>query len=606
MLNAKQVIFILLIVIFLTYFISGFVIFFLNGYGPIEIIDNYSIGFTLTAFLENYPQRYLSLGIAAAISLFIAIAFIALARPKQSLHGNARFASFGEIKNKMNLLGDQGLIIGKLNNKFLRFDAPEFISLGAPTRSGKGVSVVIPNLLEWDESAVVLDIKKECFDITSKYRKDILKQQVYLFNPFEEETHCYNPLSYISMYDTINRDNDLMDFANMLYPLIGSDTTVFFNQHAQNLFIGLCYLYHDLSSTQLGQEFLKENSLELEFSMYGILTLSQGFSLKSEEFGDDAADEISGFDTTIDYLIFLNLLSSDTIERLKSYLDIASANTKSGVESSFAAPLLIYRNKTIRNATIRSDFDFNDLRKKRITIYLGITPDKLAMARPILNIFFAQLIAINTKVLPQKDKSLNYKCLLLMDEFSAPGTINILQKSVSYMAGYGLKMLTIFQSTSQLENHPPEGYGKEGAKTLLQNHAIKIWYAPDDEDVAESLSRRLGYITFKSTSKSHSSSSGFGRASQGRNESDQKRALMLPQELLELPFDKQLITKANHKPILCNKVMYYKDPYFINKLKKVSKALRKGGNKPTKQDLENAIFDNELNIFIPSQRSTNG
>lgn len=606
MLNTKQIIFILLGIVFLTYFIAGAIIFLLNGYGLMDIIDNYSIGFTATAFLENYPGRFLSLGIAVGISSIITFGLMLLTRPKKSLHGDARFASYGEIKNKMNLLGEQGLIIGKLNNKFLRFDAPEFISLGAPTRSGKGISIVIPNLLEWSESAVVMDIKKECFDITSKYRKDILKQEVYLFNPFESETHCYNPLSYIDMFDTINRDNDLMDFANMLYPLIGNDTTVFFNQHAQNLFIGLCYLYHDMTSTKEGQDFLKEHSINIEFSMYGILTLSQGFSISDEGALGDDDSAISGFDTTIEYLIFLELLSNDTIERLKSYLDIASANTKSGVESSFAAPLLIYRNKTIRNATIRSDFDFNDLRKKKMTIYIGITPDKLAMARPILNIFFAQLIATNTKILPQKDRSMKYKCLLLLDEFTAAGTINILQKSVSYMAGYGLKMLTIFQSTSQLENQPPDGYGKEGAKTLLQNHAIKIWFAPDDEDVAESLSRRLGYTTVKSTSKSHNAPSGFGRSSQGRSESEQKRALMLPQELLELPYEQQLITKANHKPIKCKKIMYYKDPYFIAKLKKVSPSLKKVGNIPKKQELENAILNNELNIFIPLQRSING
>ncbi|MFA5428450.1 MAG: type IV secretory system conjugative DNA transfer family protein, partial [Sulfurimonas sp.] len=386
--DKKQIIFIVFVFIFLTYFVTGFLVFLYNGYGLMDVLQNYSLGFTYTALVNKYPKLYESLSISAATSTILALGLVVLARPQQSLYGDARFASFGEVKNKIGLLGEAGLIVGKIKNKFLRFDSLEFVSLGAPTRSGKGVSIVIPNLLEWKNSVVVLDIKKECFDITSKYRKDILKQEVYLFDPFNIETHCYNPLSYIDMKNENTRDNDLLDFVNLLYPLIGSDTSIFFNLHAQNLFIGLCYLYNDLTSTKKGRSFLKEHDLNVEFTMYGILTLSQGFKIAVNSFEhDDASEdnEINGFDDTIEYLIFLDILSKNTKERLKSYMNIASANTKSGVESSFSAPLFIYRGNTIRKATKKSDFDFNDLRKKKMTIYLGISPDKLAQAQPILN-----------------------------------------------------------------------------------------------------------------------------------------------------------------------------------------------------------------------------
>ena len=92
------------------------------------------------------------------------------------------------------------------------------MALGAPTRSGKGVGIVIPNLLHWEESAVVQDIKQECFDYTSKYRKEKLGQEVYLFNPFSARTHRYNPFTYIDMLDDEKADSQLMDLANIIYP----------------------------------------------------------------------------------------------------------------------------------------------------------------------------------------------------------------------------------------------------------------------------------------------------------------------------------------------------------------------------------------------------
>ncbi|OCR84553.1 type IV secretory system conjugative DNA transfer family protein, partial [Campylobacter fetus] len=144
----------------------------------------------------------------------------------------------------------------------------------------------------------------------------------------------------------------------------------------------------------------------------------------------------------------------------------------------FNAPLTPFEGETLRLTTKTSDFDLRDLRKKKTTIYIGITPDQLTNAKFILNIFWSQLILLNTKELPQKNKDLKYSCLLVMDEFTAPGQIPILQTAISFIAGFNLRLLMIYQSLSQLETPAPLGYGKEGAKTLLTNHACQIFYAP--------------------------------------------------------------------------------------------------------------------------------
>ena len=125
-----------------------------------------------------------------------------------------------------------------------------------------------------------------------------------------------------------------------------------------------------------------------------------------------------------------------------------------------------------------------------------------------------------------------------MDEFTAPGRIQILQTAISFIAGYWLRFLMIYQSNSQLETPPPLGYGKEGAKTLLTNHACQIFYAPREQEDAEAISRILGNTTFKTTSRSINSG---GNGGGSRSISEASRALMLPQELREMPFEKELI-----------------------------------------------------------------
>lgn len=603
--SKKTIIFFLLSVTFFTYLTSGLLIFFLNGLFNLnlfnQIAEHYNLLFTYKAVIRGYPKVWESIFYCWSFWSVIIGFFMYFDGGKKSLHGEARFANKKEIE-KMGLLQDKGLVVGKLESgELLKWKSNEFLALGAPTRSGKGVGIVIPNLMEWEESCVVLDIKQECFDFSSKYRKDILGQEVYLFNPFDFRTHRYNPLTYIDLENETTRDNDLLDFVNLLYPTDGDATTVFFNQLAQNLFIGLAYLYKDLALTENGKAFLEENNLNIEWSMCGLLNLSAGFdlSIPSEEEEEDT--RITGLDDTFEYLEHLELVSQGTKEKLNSYFTIDSQNTKSGVMSSFNAPLMIYRNQPITTATATSDFDLRDLRKKKMTIFIGITPDKLAIARPILNIFFSQLLSVNTKELPQKNPDLKYTCLLLLDEFTSIGNMPILKKGVSYIAGYHLRILMIFQALSQLEANAPDGYGKDGANTLLQNMGVKLYYTPNEFEEAQKISKRLGDTTFKAISKSYNHGKMFEAGSSSHSVSEQRRALMLPQELMELPQSKALLMMNYQKPILCNKAFYYNDEYFISKFREISPYMRSIKN-PTHKDWEKMLQLNETNINIPIQK----
>jgi len=199
-----------------------------------------------------------------------------------------------------------------------------------------------------------------------------------------------------------------------------------------------------------------------------------------------------------------------------------------------------------------------DVRKKRMTIYIGIQPNKLAESRLIVNLFFSQLINQNTKELPQNNKALKHQCLLLMDEFTSIGKVDIISSAVSYMAGYNIRLLPIIQSVAQLD----ATYGREVARTLITNHALQIVYAPREQQDANDYSEMLGYTTVRKENVTR----GKG-GDRSRSESEERRALMLPQELKAMGADKEVfLYEGIPHPVMCEKIRYYKDSYFTSRL----------------------------------------
>lgn len=458
-------------------------------------------------------------------------------RPREpALHGQARFASVAEVARQGLLApaGD-GIVVGRMKGKLLRLSGQQFVILAAPTRSGKGVGVVIPNMLDYQQSIVVLDIKQENFTLTSGWRH-AQGQEVYLFNPFAEDrrSHRWNPLSYISQ-DHALRINDLQGLAMMLYPDVGGENA-FWVGLARNAFIGFAlYLFEDHDDAAAHGEPPPRPSLG------GVYRLASG--------GDDDARE---FVRVLAAQPFLSLEARSALSALGS----REEKTFSSIMSTMMEPLNAWISPILDAATSADDFSLADVRRKRMTIYLGVQPNKLAQSRLIINLFFSQLINENTRELPQQNPALKHQCLLLMDEFTALGKVGIIGNAVSYMAGYNLRLLPIIQSISQLNSV----YGKEDARTIITNHALQIVYAPREQHDANEYSEMLGYRTVRKRSRSRGRESSY-------SESDERRALMLPQELKELGFDREILFYERIAgPILCEKIRYYEDPYFRARL----------------------------------------
>ena len=226
-------------------------------------------------------------------------------------------------------------------------------------------------------------------------------------------------------------------------------------------------------------------------------------------------------------------------------------------------PLGIFLDPVVEAATSGDDFRLDDIRRTRMTVYIGINPTETATFSRLTNLFFSQLVQVNVaqglpenNIDPDTGKStLPHQCLLLMDEFPALGNIPAIQEGVSYVAGYGLRLMIIAQSPAQIE----AVYGRENARTFFTNFAARVLFTPRDQTEAEEYSKILGNETVKSKSVSKSSGKGSSRST---NTSDQRRALMYDSEIKQMPMYKCILDLASSRPIYADKIRYYEDPAF--------------------------------------------
>lgn len=462
---------------------------------------------------------------------------------KASTHGDARFASPAEIAHHGFFdESANSIVVGKLGSRLLRLPGQQFVMLAAPTRSGKGVGVVVPNLLEYGESVVVLDIKQENHTLTSGWRAR-QGQSVYLFNPFAEDlkTHRWNPLSYVSP-DARFRVSDIQNIATMLYP-DGADEQKFWVAQARNAFQALVlYLFDNFNDERMMG--LPEESLHFP-TLGRVNRLAAGNGTDLKGFLRDLSQR--GFCSTQTRLAFSGLLSQ-------------ADETFSSVIGSLRAPLNPWVNPVLDAATSGNDFWLNEVRKKRMSIYVAVQPNKLAEAAPLINLFFSQLISVNTRELPAQNPALKHTCLLLMDEFTSLGKIEVIAHAASYIAGYNLRLMPVIQSVAQLEST----YGAETARTLVTNHALQIVFAPREQQDAAAYSEMLGYKTLRKSNRSRSSGA---NGAVTFAETEERRALMLPQELKALGKQKQiLLYEGMAQPILCEKIRYYEEARFKSRL----------------------------------------
>lgn len=477
-------------------------------------------------------RRWLLIGFGAATLLAgLVVAAVLLSR-RPPLHGAARWASASE-QRAAGLRARQGLILGRANDGgFLIADGPEHVMLYAPTRTGKGVGVVIPNLLAWPHSVVVLDIKRENFEVTASYRAES-GQRVLMFDPLAPDgrTARFNPLGHVDRTDALAVLDELQRMAAMLFP--GHDhADPFWSEAARTGFIGV--------------------------GAYVAASPDRPFTLGE---------------------IFRQLTAGDPRQRLPKAIEArrregrslpagcvaalndfcaSSENTFASVRQTLTTRMGLWLNPRVDAATASSDFDLRDLRSGAMSLYLGASPDNLLRVAPLYSLLFQQLVDLNSRSLPApSDKP----TLVLLDEFARLGAAPVLAQAFSWVAGYGLRLLPVIQSPAQLRAI----YGHDLAEDIFANCGVEVVFAPKDLKTAQDLSERLGAYTYAARSRSRPKGLGAGRRTV--TVSDQRRPLMLPQELLQMPPTDLLVLKAGLPAIRGRKIAYYMEPVLRRRLR---------------------------------------
>jgi type IV secretion system protein VirD4 len=504
--------------------------------------------------------------------------FLSTLNKRRSLHGDAKWATHAEVQ-RAGLLADSGIILGKLGGRYLMTPADKFTLLIAPTRSGKGVGTVIPNLLNWSQSVVAVDIKGTLFSVTSGFRERH-GQAVFKFAPFDEnfQTHRFNPLSYVRR-EPLFVVGDLQSIGYMLYPHGDGHTSSFFNDSARNYFVAVALYCIESDLVLTMGEVLRRSAVPpsgttgttgvVFCTPEDFLSTQAVAAVTTSPKSDDDTNDSAGTSIKTHWQSVLKRgaslsgkpLSSDCVNAMQRFLT-GSDNTLANVLASFAAPLGIFANAVIDAATSADDFDVRDVRRKLMSIYVVIPPNRLDEASLLTNLFFSMVIDQNTKALPADDATLKHEALLVLDEFPALGRVQKFVKAVGYIAEYGIRVLTIAQSVSQMKAR--DLYGDEGARTLVANHMLRIMYAPREVQESQEYSELLGYTTEQGISRGRSLSRGSSTNSE--NSSPQKRALMMPQELRDMSPDRVIVQADNCKPVFADKICYYTDPVFMARL----------------------------------------
>lgn len=519
---------------------------------PYVFYDFYNYyGFSSAEKIPWMISTGIAFGLPAATLIIMVAAFLpSFNRQMKTMHGSARFATPLELK-KNNLIYDENtkdgvgdkkhppIILGKHNGKYIADYSQLYTSVAAAPGAGKGVGFVIPNLLQYPHSCVVLDPKKENWEITAGFRSLVLGQECFLFAPDANradgyKSHRWNPLDYVSD-DIYHRLSSIKQITGILIPA-GEGENQSFYLGAQDLVNGLIlYLVesdaYDKTLTRVLRLMRHEDGLE------------NWIKVMAREEGENLSEDCKGL--------------------LLSYANNANPKGRDSIKNIALSSLSVFDSKTVAEATSCSDFRFEDLRKRKISIYVGVAPPSMKTYRKLLNLFFSQCIIVNTETLPENapaNDPLNYQCLMMIDEFPALGKVDIIRESSGYTRGYNMRYALIYQNRAQIE--ASELYGKEGASALLETMHNRLVLSADSYSDAEGYSKDLGNITIKEKSRSRQMSM---QGDTTLSENYHKRELMLPQEIKNMPLDDSLILKMDINPIKAKKIYWFKDSLFKNR-----------------------------------------
>ncbi|KGA35005.1 conjugal transfer protein TraG [Pectobacterium brasiliense] len=489
-------------------------------------------------FFDAYAPQVFDTGgmIAAGSGLLAVVVAIAMSvwRSRQArkvtTYGSARWADAADIR-KAGLTQPAGVFLGQHDGRYLRHEGPEHVLTFAPTRSGKGVGLVVPTLLSWPASAVIHDIKGENWQITAGWRSRF--SHCLLFNPTDASSAAYNPL--LEVRRGAHEVRDVQNIADILVDPEGAlEKRNHWEKTSHALLVGaiLHVLYAGKDKTLRGvANFLSDPASPFELTLHRMMT--------TKHLGDAQHP----------------VVASAAREVLNK-----SDNERSGVLSTAMSFLGLYRDPTVAEVTSRCDWRIADLisAEHPVSLYLVVPPSDISRTKPLIRLILNQIGRRLTESLDGSDGiQRRHKLLLMLDEFPALGRLDFFETALAFMAGYGIRSFLIAQSLNQID----KAYGQN--HSILDNCHVRVTFATNDERTAKRISETLGTATELRAQRNyagHRLAPWLGHLMVSRQET--ARPLLTPGEVMQLPTDEAVVMVSSVAPIKAKKLRYFADANF--------------------------------------------
>jgi type IV secretion system protein VirD4 len=489
------------------------------------------------------PKIFDVAGSIAAASGFLgcgAAVFGSLWRARQrkniTTYGSARWAAVTDIR-RAGLFNEAGVFLGRAGTRYLRHDGPEHIIAFAPTRSGKGVGLVVPTLLGWSGSAVIHDIKGENWQLTAGWRQRF--SHCLLFNPTDSRSARYNPL--LEVRRGTDEVRDVQNIADILVDPEGAlERRNHWEKTSHSLLVGailhILYAEEDKTLARVAS-FLSDPQRPFTATLRRMMT--------TNHLG------------TADAPIVHPVVASAAREVLNK-----SENERSGVLSTAMSFLGLYRDPTVATVTSRCDWRIADLveGKSPVSLYLVVPPSDISRTKPLIRLVLNQIGRRLTEHLHAENganAAARHRLLMMLDEFPALGRLDFFETSLAFLAGYGVRAFLIAQSLNQIE----KAYGEHNA--ILDNCHVRVAFASNDERTAKRISDALGTATEQRAMRNyagHRLAPWLAHVMVSRQET--ARALLTPGEVMQLPPTDELVLVAGTPPIRATKLRYFEDRTF--------------------------------------------
>ncbi|XAH26016.1 conjugal transfer protein TraG [Xylophilus sp. GW821-FHT01B05] len=491
---------------------------------------------------DGYAPHVFDVGgaIAGGSGLVAVVVAIAMSvwRSRQSrlvtTYGSARWADTDDVR-KAGLTQPAGVFLGRYRNEYLRHEGPEHVLTFAPTRSGKGVGLVVPTLLSWPASAVIHDIKGENWQITAGWRSRF--SHCLLFNPTDAKSAAYNPL--LEVRRGAHEVRDVQNIADILVDPEGAlEKRNHWEKTSHALLVGaiLHVLYAGEDKTLRGvANFLSDPASPFELTLHRMMT--------TKHLGDAPHP----------------VVASAAREVLNK-----SDNERSGVLSTAMSFLGLYRDPTVAEVTSRCDWRIADLiaSEHPVSLYLVVPPSDISRTKPLIRLILNQIGRRLTESLDGSDGiERRHKLLLMLDEFPALGRLDFFETALAFMAGYGIRSFLIAQSLNQID----KAYGQN--HSILDNCHVRVTFATNDERTAKRISETLGTATELRAQRNyagHRLAPWLGHLMVSRQET--ARPLLTPGEVMQLPPDEAVVMVSSLAPIKAHKLRYYTDANFKQRM----------------------------------------